>query len=112
MLRLAKEVRLVGGDGVDEVLALFLIRRREEVFAILLDGLHAEVANAAQKAALDESQLRLGHFYAELIGNEAGEAREAGGGELHGVDGFSGQAPAPPPGLRARARSWKRSGSH
>ena len=89
MLRLPEEVRLVRRNGVDKVLALFFVRRSEEIFAILFDRLQPEVANAAQKTALYQRELRFGHFYAELVGNVTSEAREARGREIHRVGGFS-----------------------
>jgi hypothetical protein len=62
MLGLAEKIGFVGGDGVDEVLALLAVAGRKEIFGIPLQRLQPQVAHAAQQAALHHGQLRLGHL--------------------------------------------------
>jgi hypothetical protein len=50
VLRFPKEVGLVGGDGIDEMLPLFAIGRSEEVLAILLDRPSSPVMKRAKRA--------------------------------------------------------------
>jgi hypothetical protein len=78
MFGFAEEVGLVGGNGVDEVLALRLVLRSEEAIYILIHRRQPEAVDAAQEPALDHHRLAFGHFDADFRGDELRQPRETG----------------------------------
>src|SRR4051794_35944500 len=97
MLRLAKEVRLVGRDRVDEVLTLLGVGGREKVFAVLLDRVQLQLANTPKQPALNHRPLGIRHLDAELARYEFRESGKRLTGEfigLRGCDYLHGGVPA------------------
>src|ERR1700738_5257564 len=89
MIRLAKEVRLVGGDRIDEMDRLTLKAVLfEEVLTIAREALHADRSHAAAQPAFDHALLRRRHLDAAVLMNKSRQPLEITRIEM--VDGFHG----------------------